>query len=111
MKRTVNGVQLVGEPGYWRTVDGEYEIARQEYETECDTPHPVRKPLPVRDWKGDWVPGPKWHEGGELHFYWQWHVWDLVSGDYVGCTDKRDTLAEAINDLRRHLEGRCNCNM
>jgi hypothetical protein len=92
------------EAGRYQTVDGRYNIERQDGTTGCDHP------------KCD-VLHRKWHEstmargsgGGWMHWvtYVAWHIWDNERADYAapGLVEY-DTKWEAHESLTALIEGR-----
>jgi hypothetical protein len=93
--------------GMYVTEDGRASVEYVDnYETECDEPHPVRMRVDRLDRFSDWyrnrllhMPGAKrrWRNGveylsyqcpgNESHFYGRWIAWDRDAGDYVGAAD------------------------
>lgn len=90
------------EPGHWRSEDGRVEITLDDtYETECDTPHPVRmklskltaeqiKRLPfghsIKRGCATWL-----CPGGEIHYYSMWTA--QVDGEWT--RESYDTFGAA----------------
>lgn len=109
------GTPLVRQPeGHYLTEDGRYEIARQDYDTWCDDPHPVK--LPREKWfmdgdydsRGRWVQKLKKGyrcEGGAEHYYTRWHIWDKKVGEYAfgDSPGAYETFKEAAEALTREL--------
>lgn len=115
-KLTRHGVTVVGGGGFYVTPDGRFEVVKvDDFETECDEPHPVK--LPREKWhtagdydsRGRWVEKLKkgYHcEGGGTHFYVAWHIWDTVGGDYATGTGPGafDTFGDAMEELARIIK-------
>lgn len=130
--RKYQGVPLVKiDEAHYRTPDDEFEIYRDdEFETECDGPHPCRLTKKMRhdiearyynyplgearrvsearaihgpNAFNAWQEGHKgWYcEGNETHWYSQWVAW---TGEYGWTAEWVDTFTEAVRDLKRHLE-------
>ena len=84
-------------PGRYATLDGRYQVERQDGLTECE--HPLCDTLHR-----------KWHttqRHGWVHYipYPAWHVWDNERDDYAGGggPEEFDTKALAVAWLERHL--------
>jgi hypothetical protein len=132
MPRKIAGVELIKiEDGLYRTPDGEYEVYRDdEFETECDDPHPcrltnkMREEIAARFYDSNlsererasyaraihgpnafaaWQEGRKgWYcEGRESHWYSQWVAWTGSDRGWSG--EWCDTLTDATEYLRDHL--------
>lgn len=92
-KQTRNGVTVQGTAGHYTTLDGRYEVARDdEYITYCDNPHPLST--------GGHC------EGMAEHFYSRWHIWDQEVGDYAfgDSPGEYETFSEAMESLARNLQ-------
>lgn len=111
-------------PGNYYTDDGRFEINLvDDYETECDDPHPVRLRVDTMTHYSDWFKKSlmskgtiKWKkgveylcyycEGNETHFYSRWIVWDIGAADYADNSGPSgfDTYRDARQFLMRLYE-------
>lgn len=127
MKRTRHGLTLESHgPGFWRTLDGRFEIRyEEEYTTYCDEAHPVnmgrkfrlavttmihqqgyvaaeRRFGPATAWavhcdkKGYLCPG------GEEHTYGMWAAWPSDGGDPI-YDARHEKMDDAWADLAKYV--------
>jgi hypothetical protein len=86
--------------GQYVTLDGRYQIERQDGQTECE--HPLCDVLHERFHSSVGAHG----GGGWVHYvsYVAWHVWDNEINDYLGNSNiEVDTKREAHRYLTNHL--------
>lgn len=83
-------------PGQYVTLDGRYQVERQDGTTECD--HPQCDVL-HRKWHSN-LPGRSY---GWVHYvpYPAWHVWDNEHDDYAGGhgPEEYETKRDAVQAL------------
>lgn len=118
--RTVEGITLVSQGNhYWKSEDGNYTIEYDDtFETECDTPHPVKISAATRRWWAGLTSHERAHVpsdlrfaledgkkgyyclGGRVHHYSLWVAYSEIKGDVI---IRAETFGEALDALGRHI--------